>query len=89
MKKLKRPVPGQIVVVDWVDIYTDNHWLNAENRRAFEPIKARSVGIVLSCDRETLKLAHNMLMDGQSDISAYPIGVIRNIKVVSNVKTKV
>jgi len=83
MRKKKYPAKGQIVAIDWLDIYSDSGWLDAEEQETFGPAKSQSVGIVLSCDDKVLKLAHNMcLEDGKSDITAYPMGVIQKIRVL-------
>lgn len=77
--------PGQIVVIEWLDIYSDSGWLDKDEIAEFAPAKARSVGIVLSCDEKVLKLAHNMCVeDGTSDVTAYPVGVITDVKVLSD-----
>jgi len=82
---MKRPRPGQIVVIEWADICSDCTWLNGEEQRAFAPGRCRAVGIVLSCDQKVLKLAHNVCLDdGRSDVSVYPIGVVQKVKVLAN-----
>lgn len=84
----KKPLrKGQIVAIEWADIYSDSKWLDEEEQMKFASAKCYSVGIVLSHDENTLKLAHNLCVeDGKSDITAYPNGVIRKVTVLSNVK---
>lgn len=85
MRKWKRPVKGQTVMVYWLDICSDSSWLDSEKQDAFRPSRCRAVGTVLSCDDHMLKLAHNIcLEDGKSDLSVYPIGVIEKVVVLSD-----
>lgn len=80
---------GQIVLVEWDDVYSDSRWLDSEQQEEFVPAQIQSVGIVLSCDKKVLKLAHNVNLDsGESDLTVYPMGMIRKVTVLSSGKGK-
>jgi len=80
MVKVKK---GQVVMIEWLDIYSDADWLDAKEQEEFKLATCRSVGTVMSRDKTVLKLAHNLnLDDGTSDLTAYPMCVIQKVRVL-------
>lgn len=87
--KLTKVSSGDIVKVLWVDITSDNLWMDSERAQSYEPHECLYVGIVLNMTKEYLRCTNMIaLPDKQCDCTVFPIGVIKVIEILESANAK-
>lgn len=90
MKTIANYDRGDILEIDWEDIYSKNGWYSAASIKKHDPCRCKSVGFFVGKTKSSItisiayELGHNDVLNPQ----VIPVGAIRRIRRICK-KTKV
>lgn len=78
--RIKKFEKFTLIQVEWEDILSEAAWLDKEKLEKTGPMPVRTIGFYLDTKKRTLRVAHSVCQDGDSDVTCIPWGCVTNIR---------
>jgi hypothetical protein len=70
---------GDLVVIRWVDIVATESWISKEEAKNMQPLECMTVGWLISCDSDVVRLVSTVGENSNTNVVAMPKGVIQAV----------
>jgi len=74
-----------MILVTWKDATSIAKWCSADELNKVEATTVRTMGFFMASKKQTLKIAHSVTSDGDSDYTCIPWGCIVKVNELSEI----